>query len=512
MDISAWIDRHAGFAPEKAAIRFGGSDLSYADLAARISAAAGFLQQDLGIRHGDRVAWLGQNHPEMITLLFACARIGAILVPLNWRLEEHECYALLEDCTPKALFVVSLHTELGTRLGAQLNMPVIAADTADFIAQLGKAEAVSEPDGVGCLKDPVLISYTSGTTGQPKGVVLDQQALFTNAINSVHMHAMTHADLVLNTLPFFHVGGLNILSLPTLYSGGLLVLHPAFDVTATLDAIEKDRATLTILVPTQIVALMRDPRWNDADLSSLRVMSTGSSMVPISLIKKVHARGIPLIQVYGSTETAPIAAYLTADLAMDNEGSAGKTALHCEMRIISKTGEDIKPGETGEILIRGANITREYWKNPEATAQAIVDGWFYTGDLGHVDENGFLYVDDRKKDMVISGGENIYPAELENILIELDGIVECAVIGQSDDVWGEMVVAVLVTRDDANMTAKDISNYLKGKIARYKHPRRVIFITALPRNAMGKVVKDDLRKMAIRTLENNDGNLAEQSA
>lgn len=495
MNISAWIDRHAGFSPDKTAIRFAGKDQSYSALAARIAALAGMLRHTYGIDRGDRVAWLGVNDPDLIAVLFACARLGAMLVPMNWRLEEPECAALVEDCTPRALFVTEGFVDTGDRLGAKAGIPVMEIASEDWNATLKEAEPILADQGAGTLADPVLISYTSGTTGAPKGVVLDQQAIFTNAVNSTHMHGLAGKDLALITLPFFHVGGLNILATPILHAGGTLVLHPVFDVEATFDALQRDGITVAVLVPTQIAALMQHPRWKETGLGGLRVLSTGSSMVPLGLIRAVHGCGVPLIQVYGSTETAPLAAYLTADQARDNEGAAGLAALHCELRIVGEHGNDLGPGETGEILVRGKNLAREYWKNPVATARVFKDGWFHTGDLGHLDEKGFLWVDDRKKDMIISGGENVFPAEVEAALLECDAIRECAVVGAPDAIWGETVVAFLVC-ERAGAGQEEVTEHLSGRLARFKHPRRMYFVDALPRNAMGKVIKDTLRMWA----------------
>ncbi len=506
MDISNWIERHAGFTPDKVAIRFEDEVISYADLTGRISRAAGRLKHELGIRHGDRVGYLGFNHPELIILLFACARLGAMVMPLNWRLEEAEHKLLLADCAPTALFVGAEFKDQGARLCRSLGIAKVFIDEpANLLAESQVIPAIA---GEGAYSDPVLLCYTSGATGKPKGVVLDQNALAVNAVNSTHMHDMGTNDVALTSLPMFHVGGFNIQTLPILHAGGTLILHPAFDVTATFRDLKEHSVTLSVLVPTQISAMIADSRWGQDALNSLKVISTGSTNVSRKLIRQVHARGIPLIQVYGSTETCPIATYLTADLAMANEGSAGKVAIHCEMRLIDEAGVDVAQGNRGEILIRGGNVMREYWNAPEKTAAALVDGWFYTGDIGHLDEGGFLYIDDRKKDMIISGGENIYPAEIENVLTECPEISEVAIVGQKDEKWGEVVVAVVVAAGGADSTKDDILAFLDGRLARFKHPRRVLFLEALPRNAMGKVVKDDLREMASQMSEN----LKEQSA
>ena len=509
MDISAWIDRHAAFTPDKTAVRFADESISYQQLAWRIGEVAGVLRHHLGIGNGDRVGYLGLNHPDFIALLFACARLGAIAMPLNWRLAENEHRILLEDCSPKALFVEADYEARAVKACAGLDTRIVCLETSttglpNMQELVASSDAVTETQSEADYSDPVLLCYTSGATGKPKGVLLDQSALCLNAVNSTHMHGMTAHDVALNTLPLFHVGGINILSLPILHAGAELVLHPAFDVAATFRDLVRFKVTLTVFVPTQITAMMANEHWNKADLSALRMITTGSTIVPVNLVKQVHKRGIPLIQVYGSTETGPVATYLTAETAMGAEGSAGKTAIHCEMRIVDEAGKDVGVGSTGEILIRGGNVMRGYWNAPEATAEALKEGWYHSGDLGHLDENGFLYVDDRKKDMIISGGENIYPAELENVLAECPAIAESAVIGQADNVWGEIVVAAVVPAENASLSNSDINDFLDGKLARFKHPRRVVFMEKLPRNVMGKVVKDELRELVSASADDAD--------
>jgi fatty-acyl-CoA synthase len=293
----------------------------------------------------------------------------------------------------------------------------------------------------------------------------------------------------------FHVGGLNIQTLPALHLGATVVLHDKFDPQAALDAIERDRPTLAVLVPAQLQAMMALPEWESTDLSCLRAISTGSTFVPVPLIEAIEARGVPMIQVYGSTETAPVAVYQRAADTQRKAGSCGKVAIHCEMRITDDEGRDVEPGTSGEIWIRGANVMDGYWNLPEETAAALTDGWFHSGDVGHLDEDGFLFVDDRKKDMIISGGENIYPAELENVLAGCPQIREAAVVGRSDTKWGEVPVAVVVATGEGALTDKDVLALFETRLARFKHPRAVIFVAELPRNAMGKIQKHEISKM-----------------
>jgi fatty-acyl-CoA synthase len=300
----------------------------------------------------------------------------------------------------------------------------------------------------------------------------------------------------------FHVGGLNIQTVPAFHAGATIVLHAKFDPVAVFEDLEREEITLCILVPAQIMAMIQMPQWPKLDLSHLRMLSTGSTLVPHSLIRAFHERGIPVTQVYGSTETAPIATHGSVAMAEGKVGSGGMAALHCEIKIIDEDGAEVAAGTSGEILVRGPNIMREYWQAPELTAEALKEGWFHSGDIGHLDEDGFLFVDDRKKDMIISGAENIYPAELENLLADCAELEEAAVVGRADEKWGEVPVAVAVRKTGARIDEDGVKEFFKDRIARFKHPHDVIFIEALPRNAMGKVVKDELRELVAKGEKN----------
>lgn len=486
MDISAWLDRHADRTPGSPAIHFEGSSYSWTALHRQMRRMAGALAA-LGIGRGDRVAHLGYNSPLFLALLFACARLGAMLVPLNWRLAAPEHRVILADAEPALLLYEAAFAETVSLAG----MRSLALD--DFLAALATAPE-RERDASSTLAAPVLVVYTSGTTGRPKGAVLTQSALAWNAVNSTLMHDLTAEDHVLTTLPMFHVGGLNIQTLPALHAGARVSLHRRFDPSATLAAIAQARPSLTVLVPTQLAALLEHPAWPGTDLSSLRAITTGSTIVPRPLIEAVHARGTPVIQVYGATETAPIAIHQTRREAFSSAGSCGKPALHCEARIVDAEGREVPPGERGEILIRGPNVMTGYWRNPAATAAALAEGWFHTGDIGHVDARGDYYVDERKNDVIISGGENIYPAEVEAILLEDARIAEAAVVARPDPRWGEVPVAIVVRRADAALAAAEVLALFQDRIARFKHPRAVVFAASLPKNAIGKVLRYELRR------------------
>lgn len=478
MTIDRWLTNPAAHTPEKTAISFGNEVVTYGELARRVENRARYLQAQ-GIVAGDRVAWYGLNHPEIIVLLFAVAKIGAILVPLNWRLSETEIQAITVDCAPKLIFHDGHFEQQAQALNAAISVPL-----GDHSAPFEHLEKIEE-------NAPVLIVYTSGSTGRPKGVVLTQEAIVANAAMSVHAHEMGSSDQVLCVLPMFHVGGLNILATPALSIGACVRLHERFDPDlACLDLASCD---LAIVVPTVIEAIMKSKHWPNLDLTKMRGISIGSTDVPISIIEAIHARGVPAPQIYGATETAPFAIYQTVSNAMKTVGSIGQVGSVCEAKLMGPEGKEVAVNEPGEILIKGPNILKEYWKNNDLTREMIVDGWFKTGDVAYKDESGSYWFSDRIKHIIISGGENIYPAEIERVLRGLPDIIEVSVVGVEHPKWGETPVAVYSGNREIN--AAEFKAFLEGKIARYKMPSRFIRVDALPRNAMGKIVAADVRKV-----------------
>ncbi|WGD54853.1 long-chain fatty acid--CoA ligase [Bradyrhizobium sp. CB1650] len=492
MDLYSLIERNAAFAPDKTAIAFEGERLSYAAFAARIERTANALKRELGVGRGDRVAILSLNRPDYLVLLYACARLGAMLVPLNWRLAVAEQLFILGDAGAKVLVLEQAFD--GVLREPERTSPGMAVIGLDFtpprgatfenlLASAGDGER-NPPADLSC---PLLIVYTSGTTGRPKGAVLRQEALFCNGVMSQHMHSMTSDDHVLTVLPFFHVGGLNIQTTPALQLGATVTVHARFTPDTALTAIARDRPTLTVMVPAIIQAVTDHPAWTATELSSLKAVATGSTIVPPHLIDRFAARGVPVLQVYGSTETCPIAVYTRLGGDLSRAGSTGLAGLCCEAKVIDQVGNEVPPGTPGEIAVRGPNVFFEYWGNADATRDALHDGWYRTGDIGLCDADGYFWVRDRKKNMIISGGENIYPAEVERVLLEHPDVSECAVIGRPDPRWDEVPVAYVIRRSGSRLESNELIAHLQAQLARYKVPREIIFVTDLPRTALGKV-------------------------
>ena len=488
------LARHALERPDAPALHFDGRVFDYGKLSRRTARAAARLWHGWGVRAGDRVAYLGLNHPDQITLLFALARIGAVLVPLNFRLAQAEWQAVLADCTPRCVLHDPAWADAATALAQAADLPAHAIDTLIAKHAPGDAPVLATPDS------PALLVYTSGTTGLPKGAVHTQANLLANMAAACEAQALTADDVVLTVLPLFHVGGLCIQTLPALYAGASVLLHARFDATATLAAIAQQRPTLTLQVPATMKALVDHPDWAATDLSCLRAVWAGSSTLPAALVAAFLARGVPLCNVYGATETGPFSIALPPAHAASHAGSCGWPARGVEVRLA-----DARDG-VGELLLRAPNVARCYW--PEQPA-VDAEGWFHSGDLARQAADGSYTVVGRAKDMVISGGENIYPAEIEHLLASHPLVAECAVLGLPDAQWGEVLAAAVVLKhQNGSIPASDgldpllkwdqiLVDFLRERIARYKLPRRWVRLDALPRTALGKVQKAVLARQVL---------------
>lgn len=490
--IDSWLKAHATHQPDAPAMHFDGKSWTYRTFSDWVEQVAVALQHGLGLTRGDRVAFYGKNCDTEVALFFACARLGVIMVPMNWRLVPAELNFIIKDSGARVLFHdQNFVDQVPAALTGLSAKPVnVAERLAGLIATNAGNLVATEAE----LADSLFIVYTSGTTGRPKGAVLTQESILWGAIISQHAHDLTAADHILNMLPLFHVGGINIQMMPVFFVGGQMTLHPAFDADATIQALEHEGITTTICVPTVMKALLYHPDWGDLKLPTLRLFNTGSTDVPVEIIEANHKRGIPMVQVYGATETGPIATYQKAHEAVATQGSIGRCGAHTQVKLMREDLTECAPGEAGEIWVKGPNNFSHYWKNPEATAAAVVDGWFRTGDVAYADDKGLYWFADRVKHIIISGGENIYPAELERVLNRIPGIKECAVVGRKHPKWGEVPVAVVVVGENGPDRARILAAF-SDEIARFKHPKDVVFLTALPRNTMGKVLAGDLRKL-----------------
>ncbi|MHB8271534.1 class I adenylate-forming enzyme family protein [Bradyrhizobium sp.] len=501
MDLSDLIARHAAFTPDKPALMFEGEVLRYRAFFERIETTAKALKTEFGVGRGDRVAILSLNRPDYLVLLYACARLGAMLVPLNWRLAVAEQVFILSDAGAKVLVLERAFAEILPPLAKEL--PDASIVGLDFTPSQGcslhdlltRATGDSRNPHVD-LSCPLLIVYTSGTTGRPKGAVLRQEALLWNGVMSQHMHGLNSDDHVLTVLPFFHVGGLNIQTTPALHTGATVTILSRFTPDAALTTIARNRPTLTVLVPATIQAITDHPDWAATDLSSLKAVSTGSQIVPPHLIERFVSRGVPVLQVYGSTETCPVAVYTRLGGDLTRAGSTGLPGLCCEAVVIDDAGAELPPDIPGEIAVRGPNVFFEYWSNEAATREVLRDGWFRTGDIGRRDADGYFFVHDRKKNMIISGGENIYPAEVERVLLEHPDVADCGVIGRPDSKWDEVPVAYVIPRAGCRADAEALKAHLLTQLARFKVPRDFVFVDDLPRTALGKVQHFKLKEIA----------------
>ncbi len=492
--LANWFRERAQCTPERRALHFEGRDWTYGEMQREIEDCAGRLAA-IGIARGDRVAFLGHNQPMFLFVLFACARLGAIFVPLNFRLTGPELAFMIEDCKACALIVDAAHrgvVEPQFPWLLSLKSTLAVEDSARWI---GGPPPATLP--VRAQEDDVaLIMYTSGTTGRPKGAMLTHGNIWWNNAINMHTFDTLAQDVTLVPAPVFHIGGLNVTTLVTFQKGGLVILRRTFDPGQALADIAAHKVTTMFGVPAMFLFMAQHSSFAETDLSSVRVLIVGGAPCPLPVLNIYLARGVSMQQGYGLTETSPTVSFLAPEYALSKVGSSGRTAMFVEVKIVDSDGRAIEtPHGQGEILVRGPNVTKGYWGLPEATAKAIdPDGWFHTGDAGFFDEEGFLTISDRIKDMIITGGENIYPAEIESQLMRHPAIAEVGVIGEPDSQWGEKAVAVVALKPGASLTLEELRSFAERSLAHYKLPKRLEIVNALPRNATGKILKYQLRQ------------------
>jgi len=492
--IGSWPARRARMNPTTVALTTDDESLTYADLAARVEATASHLRE-LGVAPGERVAYLGPNSIDTFVCFFATARLGGVFVSLNTRLAAPEVGYMLQDSGS----VVLVH---GPECAALVQAADAAAHGVEHVvgsaelreATAGVTTSPPWPDPLLDPDDPVLILYTSGTTGSPKGAVLTHANITWNTVNQlVHVDVLS-TDVALCAAPLFHVTGLGQVSMPTLLKGGTVVVVPKFDAGGFLALIAQRRATSFAAVPTMLQMMCEHPDWETTDLSSLRFVIYGGSPILEHVARAWLLRGVVIQQGYGMTEAAPGVFMALADGATARPVSAGVPHFFTDIRLDLLEGGSW-PGQ-GELLVRGPNVFSGYWNRPEETEQALHDGWFRSGDVVRIDDDGWAYVVDRVKDLIISGGENIYPAEVEAVIAECADVRAVAVVAVPDPKWGEVGCAYVVLRPGAHLEELALRAHLDQRLARYKIPRYVEFVDELPTNATGKVLRASLREQA----------------
>ncbi len=501
------IDRRANLTPDREALydQASGVRYTYAQLNERANRVANFLRQKYDLKKGDRVSILAQNSVAYVDLLFGLGKIGVIFAPLNWRLTSHELTYIVNDCQPEVLIVgpeyVSVLEEMRSDLRVTHFISLEDADLpgAERYETLLEQASTAAPAPVAIdPEDACCILYTSGTTGLPKGAVLPYRQVLWNAINTVISWGLCESDVSPILTPMFHSGGLFVFLVPLFYAGGRIVLARNFDPDASLKLIVDEGCTAILGVPTLFQIWMQSPEFSSADFSQVRFFISGGAPCPPALIDAwSSAKQVPLRQGYGLTEVGVNCFAMTNEDALRKKGSVGKPIFHSDMRLVDQDGRDVPVGETGELIISGPHVCKGYWNNPAATAQSLKDGWFYTGDMARMDEEGYYTIAGRIKDMIISGGENIYAAEVEAVFRDHSAVADAALIGQPDEKWGEVGVMIVACKPGQSVQADDLLDFCRGRLARYKIPKRIEFVSELPYSPYGKVIKADLREQFV---------------
>lgn len=485
-----WAAFWATQTPEATAFTDGTTSESYTffELNRRGDALAAYLQTTVGLNCGDRIAALAENCLAWPILFVAAQKAGFILTPINYRLSPPEVSYILKDAQPKLLITADKFTALA-RLGMEaLGLPHWdISEVYNSSTQPGKPKPVAIDEN-----DPIFILYTSGTTGFPKGAIYTHRMLFWNSVNTALSLVINTESSTVNVMPPFHTGGWNVLTTPIFHRGGHTMLLPQFSASEVLQQLARQRATVFMAVPTMLRMLAEDPSFASADLSSLRYIIVGGEPLPLRVIERWHERGIPIRQGFGMTEVGPNLFSLHHQDATRKIGSIGRPNFYVEPQIFNEHGQPCPAGIPGELCLRGPAVTPGYWNNADATTKAFHEGWFKTGDMVQRDDEGYYYVIGRIKEMFISGGENIYPAEIERWLEQHPTIAEVAVIGIPDDTWGEVGHAYVVPNKQGQPNLDQLSDYCRQGLARFKVPKKFTLVDALPKNATGKIDRKTL--------------------
>ena len=496
-----WIAHHAKTTPRKTATidLASGRRQSYANMHDRVGRIATFLRE-AGVGKGDRVGLIALNSTDILDIIFATWRVGAVHLALNFRLTSAELAFIVGDAAPRIMFVDQAFAALKDALAPQ--NPDLRWVELDGVGGQTEFEAIiagSRPVQTMVDLQPhdrAMLMYSSGTTGRPKGVVVTHSMVMAAVINEAINFEVDRNTVSYAVMPLFHIGAMMGFSVPAMFFGATAVVERTFEPGAMIEAITTTDYGVThfLALPAIYNAMRMHPACEKADFSRIVIAAGGAEPMPEPMLRWWYEHGVPIVEVYGMTETTGLACCLLREDVPHRIGSAGKPALFTEMKVMKSDTEEAAPGEQGEIWMRGANVTPEYWRRPEANAEAFVDGWLKSGDIGTMDEEGYVTIEDRIKDMYISGGENVYPAEVESVLYMLPEVAEAAVIGVPDARWGETGCAVIVLKPGENLDLETVRHHCKGHLASYKHPTRLEIRSELPRNATGKILKFVLRE------------------
>jgi len=499
-----WISKWAIYYPDKIAIKEyeTGRTLSYKQLNNVANYLSNYFLNELKLKTGDRVVILAENSLEHIVLFSVAQKTGLILVPLNYRLAPRELDYQLNDSEPQLIITEKKYLENVSCLKSfQIISNKLNLDDLIDIVENEKDknhffDSIEDFDE----NHPVFILYTSGTTGLPKGALYTHKMLFWNSINTALRLDITSNDRSISCTPMFHTGGWNVIPTPFLHHGAYVCLMKKFDPAIVLKLLEEEKATMFMAVPTMLSMMAQSPDFDKVDLSSVKYFIIGGEPMPLPLIEVWHKKGVPIRQGYGLTEVGPSVTSLHQDDAVRKMGSIGKINFYLKYKIVDDNGNEVKQGEVGEFILKGPSVTPGYWRNPTATSESLKNGWFYTGDLVREDEEGFLYVVDRKKNMFISGGENVYPAEIEKFLYTHPLIQEVAVIGVPDEKWGEVGKAYIKLKEGASISPDELKKYCEGNLARYKIPKYFEIIEEIPKSETGKINKKALLQIHLKSI------------
>jgi len=487
-----WLKRWALYAPEGIALQMGedGRTLSYRELYCKSRLVAAVLRRRFHVQAGDRVACLAQNELESVVLFFAVQRLGAIFVPINFRFTASEVDHIVRDSGAKLLVVQAAYRGVVENLSVQL------WDFDSLGSALGTDDREIEMEMQGGFEDPCMILYTSGTTGFPKGALLSNRMIFWNSINTGLRLNLTQNDVVLSFLPLFHTGGWNVLTTPCLHRGAKVILLRKFDADLILELCARERVTVLFGVPTMMDFMQRSPRFPITDLTSVRYAIVGGEPMPVPLIDVWEKRGVPIRQGYGLTEFGPNVFSLNEEDSRRKMGSIGFPNFYVEARVVDEQGGELPAGHVGELILRGPVAMSGYWRNPQATAEVLRDGWVHTGDLVRRDDEGYFFVVGRKKEMFISGGENVYPAEVEKVLRQVPGVREVAVIGVPHKKWGECGRAFVTAEAGTTLSPENLHGFCLQHLAKFKIPQQFVVLPDMPKTDSGKIAKQRLREWA----------------